>query len=114
MGLRRRQNELSRELTERVQAAYRSTGISGVVRGVPDVFHDGERRPPTGTGDCCAPKLLSAAAIRGIRPIAIAECWVGASSLDGARRHGQLHLPCTEKCTPILGFLLCPHRSEGA
>ena len=114
VALRRRQNALSRELTERVQAAYRLTGISGVERSVPEVFYDGGRRPPTGTGDCCAPKLLSAASKRGIRPIAIAECWFGAPSPDGARRHGQLHLPCAEKCTPILGFLLCPHREEGA
>jgi tRNA pseudouridine32 synthase/23S rRNA pseudouridine746 synthase len=114
IALRRRQNELSRALTGRVQAAYRLMGVAGIVRSVPEVFHDAGRRPPTGTGDCCAPKLLTAASRRGIRPLAIAECWIGASSAGGERTHGQLHHPCAEKCLPILGFLLCPHRSEGA
>jgi len=113
VSLRRKQNAHSRTLTARIQAAYRLQGVSGSVRSVPEVFHDGGRKPPTGTGDCCAPKLLTAAARRGIQPIALAECWLGATASGGSRTHGQLHLPCTEKCVPILGFLLCPVGGEG-
>ena len=32
---------------------------------------------PTGTGECCAPKLLQEAALRGIRPLGMAEFWWG-------------------------------------
>ena len=39
---------------------------------------------PTGTGDCCAPKLLHEAALRGLEPAAMAEFWFGAPSADGA------------------------------
>lgn len=40
---------------------------------------------PTGTGDCCAPKLLHEAARRGLRPVALAEVWFGA---DGGGSSG--------------------------
>jgi tRNA pseudouridine32 synthase/23S rRNA pseudouridine746 synthase len=33
---------------------------------------------PTGSGDCCAPKLLAWAARAGLRPLALAELWWGA------------------------------------
>ena len=33
---------------------------------------------PGGTGDCCAPKLLADAAARGLRPVGIAEFFLGA------------------------------------
>jgi tRNA pseudouridine32 synthase/23S rRNA pseudouridine746 synthase len=33
---------------------------------------------PAGTGDCCAPKLLHEAALRGLKPVGLAEFWFGA------------------------------------
>ncbi|MEW5853495.1 MAG: hypothetical protein AB2A00_32260 [Myxococcota bacterium] len=75
----------------------------------------GERRPlrevfvgagmPSGTGQCAVPKLLHAANLAGIRPVAIAEAWWG-PTVNG-RTHGEVQAPCERKCQPILGYLLC-------
>lgn len=58
-----------------------------------------------GTTDCTVPKLLEAANVAGLRPVAVAEAWWG-PTLNG-RRHGEAQAPCERKCQPILGHLLC-------
>jgi tRNA pseudouridine32 synthase/23S rRNA pseudouridine746 synthase len=75
----------------------------------------GERRPlqevfvgqgiPGGTAGCAVPKLLEAANVARLRPIALAEAWWG-PTLNG-RYHGDVQPPCDRKCKPILGHLLC-------
>lgn len=58
-----------------------------------------------GTSDCTIPKLLEAANLRGLKPLALAEAWWG-PTVNG-RVHGELQAPCAKKCQPILGHLLC-------
>lgn len=58
---------------------------------------------PTGTGECCAPKLLYAAAQDGLRPLAMAEFWRG-PELPG-RQPNQFYPACQERCQPLLGPL---------
>jgi tRNA pseudouridine32 synthase/23S rRNA pseudouridine746 synthase len=75
----------------------------------------GERRPlrevfvgqgiPGGTAGCAGPKLLEAANVARLRPLALAEAWWG-PTLNG-RHHGDVQPPCERKCKPILGHLLC-------
>lgn len=75
----------------------------------------GERRPlrevfvgqgiPGGTAGCAVPKLLEAANVARLRPLALAEAWWG-PTLNG-RHHGDVQPPCERKCKPILGHLLC-------
>lgn len=60
---------------------------------------------PTGTGDCCAPKLLAWAAREGYQPVALAELWWGPDS-QGGRRSGKFYLACQKRCQPLLGPLL--------
>ncbi len=59
---------------------------------------------PTGTGECCAPKLLHYAASIGLKPLAMAEFWWGDSSTDKVQ--GQFYGACAERCQPLMGFLL--------
>ena len=59
---------------------------------------------PTGTGDCCAPKLLHYAATHNLQPLAMAEFWWGASS--GDKIQGQFYSACVERCQPLMGFML--------
>lgn len=61
--------------------------------------------PPTGTGDCCAPKLLAWAARHRLRPLALAEMWWGPTSVGG-RLAGEFYPACQERCQPLLGPLL--------
>lgn len=66
----------------------------------------GERIPPSGAGECCAPKLLQYALTNGLKPIALAEFWVGAPSRTELRKEGCFYAPCSGKCVPILRHML--------
>lgn len=61
---------------------------------------------PSGTGECCAPKLLNYAFAHGLRPVAMAEYWFGESP-TGEVRHHESHYPaCHGKCRQVLGWML--------
>ena len=62
--------------------------------------------PPAGAGECAAPKLLQYAFINGLRPLAMAELWMGVSPVGEVRRDGCFYGSCTSKCKPILSFML--------
>ena len=62
--------------------------------------------PPSGTGECCAPKLLQFALTHGLTPIALAEFWIGAPSKTEVRTEGAFYPPCSGKCVPILKHML--------
>lgn len=62
--------------------------------------------PPSGAGECCAPKLLQYAFLHGLKPFALAEFWVGASPANELRREGQFYAPCSGRCVPILRFMM--------
>ena len=66
----------------------------------------GERLPPSGAGECCAPKLLQYALKHGLKPVALAEFWIGAPSKTEIRREGVFYAPCSGKCVPILRHML--------
>ena len=61
-----------------------------------------ERIPPSGAGECCAPKLLQYALTHGMKPLALAEFWVGAPSKTEIRQEGAFYAPCSGRCVPIL------------
>ena len=58
--------------------------------------------PPSGAGECCAPKLLQYALMHGLEPVSMAEFWVGAPSKTEIRQEGAFYAPCSGKCAPIL------------
>ena len=62
--------------------------------------------PPSGAGECCAPKLLNYALSHGMKPIALAEFWVGAPSRTEVRQEGTFYAPCSGRCKPILKWIL--------
>lgn len=64
------------------------------------------RVPPSGAGECCAPKLLQAAYLRGWRPLSIAEFWYGKPKDGEVRVHGMHYPACRGKCLPVLGWML--------
>ena len=65
-----------------------------------------DKMPPTGAGECCAPKLIAQAYSLGLRPISLAEFYYGESPLSGEKAHKQFYEPCDEKCAPILPAML--------
>ena len=62
--------------------------------------------PPSGTGECCTPKLLHYANTHGLKALAVAEFWYGASPKGIIRHHGQFYEPCQAKCMPLLWYML--------
>ncbi len=62
--------------------------------------------PPSGTGECCAPKLLQYAFLHGYKPLAVAEFWWGRSPEGEIRHHGEFYPACQGKCKPVLDFML--------
>jgi tRNA pseudouridine32 synthase/23S rRNA pseudouridine746 synthase len=98
-ALKQQRRELSRQLQAEMHAAYRLTNFAGESVAIQALGN-----LPTGTGDCCAPKLLHAAANYGLKPLAMAEFWWG--PLQGDKRCGEFYGACADRCQPIMGFLL--------
>lgn len=63
-------------------------------------------RIPSGAGECCAPKLLQYAYQHQLKPLCMAEFWLGPSPKDEVRIDGQYYPACHSKCKPILRHML--------
>ncbi len=92
---------LSRTALDEYNTLFALTTITGATRSLSEIF-DGPI--PTGSGDCCAPKLLHYAFANNLRPVSMAECFFG--STTETRVHKTFYPPCTERCAPILRALL--------
>lgn len=60
--------------------------------------------PPTGTGDCCAPKLLDYAFSKNFSVVSMAEVFYGKDT--EYRLNGKNYPPCDERCGLILPEML--------
>lgn len=79
----------------------------GETRSLMEIFAETSLKvPPSGAGECCAPKLLHAAYVRGWQPLSMAEYWYGDTKGGELRRHGQHYPACRGKCLPILRWML--------
>nr|WP_278003559.1 RluA family pseudouridine synthase [Nodosilinea sp. TSF1-S3] len=101
-ALKQQRRFLSRQLQTEMHAAYTLTNFAGESLAIQKLAAQGNL--PTGTGDCCAPKLLHAAAQLGLVPLAMAEFWWG--SPQGDKQPGEFYGACADRCQPIMGFLL--------
>uniref|UniRef100_UPI00405757B5 hypothetical protein n=1 Tax=Candidatus Electrothrix sp. TaxID=2170559 RepID=UPI00405757B5 len=109
-ALIRLRKEKSQQLMRAIHSLYRLHNFHGQIADLEQVFASGTDRnglPPTGTGDCCAPKLLQHAAVHNLTPLALAEFYFGKENPTGSRQHGCFYPSCQAKCSPILGFMLC-------
>ena len=99
----RRSNVLQRWLFSRMRLHC----ADGCVISVHDIFSRFTHSvPPSGSGDCCAPRLLNYAFANGLRPISMAEFWVGQSPRGEIRIDGQFYPACQPKCAPLLRRML--------
>jgi len=101
-ALKQRRKELSRELQVQMHAAYTLVNFLGNSRSLSSLMPTNSI--PTGTGDCCAPKLLHCAAVHNLKPLAMAEFWWGPPS--GDKIQGEFYGACGDRCQPLMGFLL--------
>lgn len=102
--LKEKRKILSRQLQTLIYASYSLTNFLGKSKTLQQLMP--EKFLPTGTGECCAPKLLNYAATEGLKPLAMAEFWWGPQSDNGRKQQGQFYGACAERCQPLMGFLL--------
>ncbi len=98
--LKQQRKRLSQQLQSQMHASYRITNFAQETRSLSDLLAS----LPSGTGECCAPKLLHYAATHHLKPLAMAEFWYGESV--GGKIQGEFYGACVDRCQPILGFLL--------
>lgn len=97
----------SAALQHRLFGAFRLLNARGEVQDLNEIFrHTPHRVPPAGAGECAAPKLLQYAYLHNLRPVAMAEFWVGASPRGEVRHDGHYYPACKGKCGPILAHML--------
>ena len=81
----------------------------GQRRSLTSIFADTEQHtPPSGAGECCAPKLLHYAFVHRLQPLCLGELWQGRTTQAEVRHHGQFYPACRGKCKPILEWMLAP------
>ncbi|MBO1067698.1 MULTISPECIES: RluA family pseudouridine synthase [Nostocales] len=100
--LKQQRKQLSRHLQTEMHAAYSLTNFQGQSLSLQQLLPTGT---PTGTGECCAPKLLHYAATHQLKPLAMAEFWWGNSTVED-KIQGEFYGACLERCQPLMGFLL--------
>lgn len=64
------------------------------------------RHPPSGSGDCAAPKLLQYAYKNEYTPLCMGEFWWGSAPVKEVRKHKYFYPSCASRCRPILGHML--------
>ena len=102
-----KRREHSIALQNKLFENYNFLNHTGVEKNLIEIFHSaGYKNPPSGAGECAAPKLLQYAFQNNMKPIALAEFWWGLSPKSETWKHMQFYKPCKEKCEPILGHML--------
>ena len=106
-SLKQQRKSMSEALQERIFRLFVVENAHGESSDLTDIFATAEGKlPPSGSGECCAPKLLHYAYSHNLEPLCMAEFWWGASPVSEVRHHGHFYPACRSKCKPILDFML--------
>lgn len=106
-NLKKQRKQISNETQNQLFDQYHFLDANGTTKNVLELFkHVENGKPPSGAGECCAPKLLQYAYQHQLEPVAIAEFWWGASPASEIRKHQQFYPACRGKCEPILSHML--------
>jgi len=106
LEMKRLRKRLSQKLMSKIHRLYTLQNFRGE-RCTLKPFFSTKRGIPTGTGDCCAPKLLSFAVHHNITPLGMSEFYWGKTNKSKSKINGCFYPPCEDKCKPLLAFLLC-------
>lgn len=100
--LQLRRSLLTSESLERVHELYSFYCSDGKIRSLKQICRS--QLPPTGTGDCCAPKLLNFAFENNLIPVSMCEVFYGKA--NEKKQPGVKYSPCDERCGLILPEML--------
>lgn len=115
-NLRKERKLLSQESLKNIYSFYEFTCFDGSVQTYKTLLENLKSNIklgftenflfPTGTGDCCAPKLLNHAYKKGLQPVSLAEFFYGKEPSSSLKKHKSFYSPCDEKCGFILPKML--------
>lgn len=106
-ALKRERKQRSSALQGRLFDQFVLLNAKGENRSLCGIFSRvGHPIPPSGAGECAAPKLLQYAFLNHYEPLCMAEFWWGASPKAIVRHHGHYYPACKSKCEPILQFMM--------
>lgn len=106
-SIKKERVERSVALQDRLFESYQFLNISGETKSLVPIFQGTAlKKPPSGAGECAAPKLLQYAFKNNLKPVTMAEFWWGAPPNTAIRTHGNFYPACHGKCEPILGHML--------
>jgi len=107
--LRHERKQRSQALQEWLFRQFIIYNKKGEAKDLTHIFQAARHKaPPSGAGECAAPKLLQQAFRHHWQPLCMAEFWWGGDSAD--RQHGHFYPACEEKCRPILAFMLASQK----
>jgi tRNA pseudouridine32 synthase/23S rRNA pseudouridine746 synthase len=105
--LKNERKERSNALQQVLFSQYQFLNAHGQSQDLNQLFiNTPQKVPPSGAGDCAAPKLMQSAYKLGLEPIALAEFWWGVAPKSQVRQHQQFYAACIGKCQPILNYML--------
>jgi len=111
-SLKKERKEKSNSLQQTLFSKYSFTNQQKEFKNLLDIFDNPAIKPPAGSGECSAPKLLQYAFINNLKPISMAEFWWGISPNSAIRKHKNFYPACQSRCKPILTHMLSGVKME--
>ena len=105
-SLKKERRDKSNYLQQTLFSKYAFLNKQKELENLLDIFNDPAIKPPAGSGECSAPKLLQYAFANDLTPITMAEFWWGISPNSAVRQHKNYYPACQSRCKPILTHML--------
>ncbi|MEO9570113.1 MAG: RluA family pseudouridine synthase [Polaribacter sp.] len=106
LSLKKRRKKKSNYLQQTLFKSYTFLNHQKEQKNLLDIFNNPDIKPPAGSGECSAPKLLQHAFLNDFTPICMAEFWWGISPNSEIRKHKNYYPACQGRCKPILSHML--------
>ena len=105
-SLKKERKEKSNYLQQTLFSKYAFFNQKKELKNLLAIFDNPAIKPPAGSGECSAPKLLQYAFANDLTPITMAEFWWGISPNSAVRQHKNYYPACQGRCKPILTHML--------
>lgn len=105
-NIKQKRKHLSNDTQKFIFNQYNFLNAHFESKNILKIFKDISPLPPSGAGECAAPKLLQYAFLHKLQPIAMCEFWWGESPPSEVRKHKHFYPSCRSKCEPILSHML--------
>lgn len=106
-ALKEHRKQHSIRLQKELYDGFHFINKKGDWKSLREIFKDAPNsNPPGGAGECAAPKLFQYAFQNNLKPLALAEFFWGVAPKGINWFHKEYYTSCTDKCGPILRFML--------